>query len=165
MPKAAPRLLPIPLHGGLSPEEQQAMFAPPPRDTRKVVVATNIAEASVTIEGIKYVIDSGFVKVGSAMECNLRHLTSFSLSCARTIRERAWTFYPLRLVPSRLQTNVPDVPAERPLGSASVSILHLPSPMESCPYQRRRNSFDPMYLSSFSSSRLSVSITLSDSTF
>lgn len=67
MPKAAPRLLPIPLHGGLSPEEQQAMFAPPPRDTRKVVVATNIAEASVTIEGIKYVIDSGFVKVGSAM--------------------------------------------------------------------------------------------------
>lgn len=67
MPKAAPRLLPIPLHGGLSPEEQQAMFAPPPRDTRKVVVATNIAEASVTIEGIKYVIDSGFVKV-CAME-------------------------------------------------------------------------------------------------
>lgn len=63
MPKAAPRLLPIPLHGGLSPEEQQAMFAPPPRDTRKVVVATNIAEASVTIEGIKYVVDSGFVKV------------------------------------------------------------------------------------------------------
>ncbi|GHJ87867.1 hypothetical protein NliqN6_4269 [Naganishia liquefaciens] len=63
MPKAAPRLLPIPLHGGLSPEEQQAMFAPPPRDTRKVVVATNIAEASVTIEGIKYVIDSGFVKL------------------------------------------------------------------------------------------------------
>jgi ATP-dependent RNA helicase DDX35 len=63
LPKAAPRLMPIPLHGGLSPEEQQAMFAPPPRDTRKVVVATNIAEASVTIEGIKFVIDSGFVKV------------------------------------------------------------------------------------------------------
>ncbi|KAI5449470.1 hypothetical protein NCC49_004691 [Naganishia albida] len=63
LPKAAPRLMPIPLHGGLSPEEQQAMFAPPPRDTRKVVVATNIAEASVTIEGIRFVIDSGFVKL------------------------------------------------------------------------------------------------------
>ncbi|KAJ9119855.1 hypothetical protein QFC24_005569 [Naganishia onofrii] len=63
LPKAAPRILPIPLHGGLSPEEQQAMFAPAPRDTRKVIVATNIAEASVTIEGIKYVVDSGFVKL------------------------------------------------------------------------------------------------------
>lgn len=40
------------------------IFDPPPRDTRKVIFSTNIAEASVTIEGIKYVVDSGFVKVG-----------------------------------------------------------------------------------------------------
>ncbi len=64
MSKAAPRLLPLPLHAGLTTEEQGQIFDPPPRDTRKVIVSTNIAEASVTIEGIKYVIDSGFVKVG-----------------------------------------------------------------------------------------------------
>jgi ATP-dependent RNA helicase DDX35 len=77
LPKAAPRILPIPLHGGLSPEEQQAMFAPAPRDTRKVIVATNIAEASVTIEGIKYVVDSGFVKVSSTLAIFTISLQSF----------------------------------------------------------------------------------------
>jgi ATP-dependent RNA helicase DDX35 len=66
MSKAAPRLLPLPLHAGLSVEEQAEIFDPPPRDTRKVIVSTNIAEASVTIEGIKYVVDSGFVKVRTA---------------------------------------------------------------------------------------------------
>lgn len=40
------------------------IFDPPPRDTRKIIFATNIAEASVTIDGIKYVVDCGFVKVG-----------------------------------------------------------------------------------------------------
>jgi len=44
-------------------EQQLAAFQPAPKSTRKVVVATNIAEASVTIDGIVYVIDSGFVKV------------------------------------------------------------------------------------------------------
>lgn len=39
------------------------IFDPPPRDTRKIIFSTNIAEASVTIDGIRYVIDSGFVKV------------------------------------------------------------------------------------------------------
>jgi HrpA-like RNA helicase len=36
-----------------------------PEGTRKVVVSTNIAETSVTIDGIKYVIDCGYVKVRS----------------------------------------------------------------------------------------------------
>ena len=55
--------MPLPLHAGLPAEEQALIFDPPPRDTRKVIFSTNIAEASVTIEGIKYVVDSGFVKV------------------------------------------------------------------------------------------------------
>lgn len=40
-----------------------AVFDPPPPRTRKVIISTNVAEASVTIEGIKYVVDSGLVKV------------------------------------------------------------------------------------------------------
>lgn len=63
MPKGMPGLLPLPLHSGLTQDEQQEIFEPAPRDTRKVIVSTNIAEASVTIEGIRYVVDCGFVKV------------------------------------------------------------------------------------------------------
>lgn len=39
------------------------MFEPAPENTRKVIVSTNIAEASVTVNGIVFVIDSGFVKL------------------------------------------------------------------------------------------------------
>lgn len=42
--------------------QQMNVFQPAPSSTRKVVISTNIAETSVTISGIKYVIDSGMVK-------------------------------------------------------------------------------------------------------
>jgi ATP-dependent helicase HrpB len=51
----------IPLHGELLPEEQDLAFAP--NRSRKVVVATNVAETSVTIDGIIHVIDSGVARV------------------------------------------------------------------------------------------------------
>lgn len=51
-----------PLHAGLSSEEQVAVFTPTPRGTRKCIVATNIAETSVTIDGVRFVVDCGFVK-------------------------------------------------------------------------------------------------------
>lgn len=63
LPKGTFKLLPLPLHAGLSTEHQMDVFRPAPSQTRKIVLSTNIAEASVTIEGIKFVIDSGFVKV------------------------------------------------------------------------------------------------------
>lgn len=59
----APSILALPLYAGLSSEQQLYVFEPAPDTTRKVVVSTNIAEASVTIEGIVYVIDCGFVKL------------------------------------------------------------------------------------------------------
>jgi len=51
----------LPLHGKLQPEEQQNVFKPTP-GKRKVVFSTNVAETSVTIPGIKYVIDTGLAK-------------------------------------------------------------------------------------------------------
>jgi ATP-dependent helicase HrpB len=53
----------MPLHGSLSPAEQDRALAP--ADRRKVVLATNVAETSVTIEGIAAVIDSGLARVAS----------------------------------------------------------------------------------------------------
>ncbi|MCI0539404.1 MAG: DEAD/DEAH box helicase, partial [Verrucomicrobiales bacterium] len=55
------RLALIPLHGELQPEEQDLAFAPNP--LRKIVVATNVAETSVTIDGIRHVVDSGVARV------------------------------------------------------------------------------------------------------
>lgn len=56
-------LLPLPMYAGLTVEQQLYAFEPAPENTRKVILSTNIAEASVTIEGIVYVVDTGFVKL------------------------------------------------------------------------------------------------------
>ncbi len=53
----------VPLYGRLGSEEQEKVFDPPPEGTRKVVVSTNIAETSVTIDGITAVVDSGLAKM------------------------------------------------------------------------------------------------------
>ncbi|XP_057296015.1 uncharacterized protein LOC130624965 isoform X2 [Hydractinia symbiolongicarpus] len=50
------------LHGRLKQEEQQLVFDPAPDGKRKIVFATNSAETSITIPGIRYVIDTGMVK-------------------------------------------------------------------------------------------------------
>ncbi|HUL82307.1 MAG TPA: ATP-dependent helicase HrpB, partial [Gammaproteobacteria bacterium] len=49
----------LPLYGELSPGEQDAALSPAPAGRRKVIVATNIAETSLTIEGVRVVVDSG----------------------------------------------------------------------------------------------------------
>jgi len=59
----SPSIQALPLYAGLTTDQQMYVFEPAPEDTRKVIVSTNIAEASVTIDGIAYVIDSGFVKL------------------------------------------------------------------------------------------------------
>ncbi|MDR0536291.1 MAG: ATP-dependent helicase HrpB [Puniceicoccales bacterium] len=53
----------LPLHGELPPERQDAAIAPAPDGRRKVVVATNVAETSLTIDGVRVVIDSGLARV------------------------------------------------------------------------------------------------------
>ena len=53
-----------PLFGSLSPERQRQAVEPAPPGQRKVVLTTNIAETSLTIEGIEVVVDSGLVREG-----------------------------------------------------------------------------------------------------
>uniref|UniRef100_A0A0P4WGX4 RNA helicase n=1 Tax=Scylla olivacea TaxID=85551 RepID=A0A0P4WGX4_SCYOL len=52
-----------PLHGSLHNSDQLQAFLSPPQGVRKVVVATNLAETSITLPGIVFVVDSGFVKL------------------------------------------------------------------------------------------------------
>ncbi|KAL1633806.1 DEAH-box ATP-dependent RNA helicase prp22 [Neofusicoccum ribis] len=57
-----PELIILPIYGALPSEVASRIFEPAPAGSRKVVIATNIAETSITIDGIYYVVDPGFVK-------------------------------------------------------------------------------------------------------
>lgn len=67
--RTAERLIGLPedlvlhrLHGSLDPAEQRAAIAPSPPGMRKLVLATSIAETSVTIDGLRIVVDSGLAR-------------------------------------------------------------------------------------------------------
>jgi len=67
--RTAERIEPLPggvllhrLHGSLEPAAQRAAIAPPPPGTRKVVLATSIAETSLTLDGVRIVVDSGLAR-------------------------------------------------------------------------------------------------------
>ncbi|KAK9470460.1 P-loop containing nucleoside triphosphate hydrolase protein [Dipodascopsis tothii] len=62
-PKEAPELAVLPLYAALPQNQQMAVFERPKGNRRKVVLATNIAETSLTIPGVRYVVDSGLHKV------------------------------------------------------------------------------------------------------
>ncbi|CAK5284405.1 unnamed protein product, partial [Mycena citricolor] len=60
-----PELIICPIYANLPSEMQAKIFEPTPEGARKVVLATNIAETSITIDGVVFVIDPGFVKQNS----------------------------------------------------------------------------------------------------
>ncbi len=53
----------VPLYGNLGQKEQDAAIRPAPTGTRKIVLATSIAETSITIDGVRIVIDSGLQRL------------------------------------------------------------------------------------------------------
>jgi ATP-dependent RNA helicase DHX8/PRP22 len=58
----APELIILPIYSALPSEVQSCVFEPTPTGARKLVIATNVAETSLTIPGIYYVVDPGYVK-------------------------------------------------------------------------------------------------------
>ncbi|XP_063059610.1 ATP-dependent RNA helicase DHX33 [Engraulis encrasicolus] len=62
LPESCGPMVVIALYASLPPAQQLRVFQPAPKGCRKVILSTNIAETSITISGIKYVIDTGMVK-------------------------------------------------------------------------------------------------------
>lgn len=58
-----PKILVLPLFAALSQAAQNQVFQPAPSKTRKIIIATNIAETSLTVPGVRFVIDSGKAKI------------------------------------------------------------------------------------------------------
>jgi ATP-dependent RNA helicase DHX57 len=143
----------LPLHASLETKEQRRVFAPAPAGKRKVVVATNVAETSITISDIVAVIDSGRVKETSFdPQKNMRRLEETWASRAagkqrrgRAGRVREGTCYKLftrnqeSLMAERPEPEIRRVPLEqlclsvRAMGIRDVAsfLLKAPTPPES----------------------------------
>lgn len=127
-PVGTPKMIVCPIFASLPSHQQMAVFQSTPLGCRKIILATNIAETSITISGIRFVIDSGFVKMRqynsrTGMEALL--IQSVSKSSARQRTGRAgreapgdcYRLYPedafLKLeeetVPEILRTNLSNV--------------------------------------------------------
>ena len=63
MSRDVPKMLVLPLFAALPQAAQQRVFQPAPPRTRKIILATNIAETSVTVSGVRFVIDCGKAKI------------------------------------------------------------------------------------------------------
>lgn len=88
----APELIILPVYGALPSEMQSKIFEPAPQGSRKCIIATNIAEASLTIDGIYYVVDPGFCKqkvYNSKLSMDSLVVTPISVASARQRAGRA----------------------------------------------------------------------------
>jgi HrpA-like RNA helicase len=83
-------ILVLPLYSALGPREQEKIFRETPKGTRKFVLTTIIAETSLTIPGIKYVVDSGLQKTKFFFQSTeILKTTEISKECVLQRRGRA----------------------------------------------------------------------------
>ncbi|XP_041589220.1 probable ATP-dependent RNA helicase DHX35 isoform X2 [Vulpes vulpes] len=138
----------LPMYAGLPSFEQMKVFERVSRSVRKVIVATNVAETSITISGIVYVIDCGFVKLRAynprtAIECLVvapvsqasanqragRAGRSRSGKCYRLYTEEAFDKLPQCTVPEMQRSNLAPVILQlKALGIDNVLRFHFMSP-------------------------------------
>lgn len=122
-----------PLFAALSPEAQLAAFEPAPIGTRKVILSTNIAETSVTVSGVRFVVDTGKVKVRTHSEgAEALAVVDISRAAAaqragRAGREGPGAAYALYTESSLQSMDAQPVPevARAPLASTLLSLLGL----------------------------------------
>ncbi|XP_023570652.1 probable ATP-dependent RNA helicase DHX35 isoform X2 [Octodon degus] len=138
----------LPMYAGLPSFEQMKVFERVSRSVRKVIVATNVAETSITISGIVYVIDCGFVKLRAynprtAIECLVvvpvsqasanqragRGGRNRSGKCYRLYTEEAFDNLPQSTVPEMQRSNLAPVILQlKALGIDNVLRFHFMSP-------------------------------------
>ncbi|KAI9138090.1 P-loop containing nucleoside triphosphate hydrolase protein [Paraphysoderma sedebokerense] len=89
----------LPLHSSLSEAEQEKIFDIAPEGVRKCIISTNIAETSVTIDGIRFIIDSGKVKeMHYDHSTHLNKLSEFWISKGRLSCNFLLLFYALEVI-------------------------------------------------------------------
>lgn len=138
----------LPLYGELPPDQQDLVFQPSP--SRKVIVATNVAETSVTIDGVRFVVDSGLARINrydptlgiSALRIEPISHASADQRAGRAGRtapgecQRLWTFVNHK---DRPKTNTPEIHRTdlasvvlllRSLGVQDITNFDLPDKMD-----------------------------------
>ncbi|NP_001359442.1 probable ATP-dependent RNA helicase DHX35 isoform c [Mus musculus] len=138
----------LPMYAGLPSFEQMKVFERVSHSVRKVIVATNVAETSITISGIVYVIDCGFMKLRAynprtAIECLVvvpvsqasanqragRGGRNRSGKCYRLYTEEAFDQLPQSTVPEMQRSNLAPVILQlKALGIDNVLRFHFMSP-------------------------------------
>ncbi len=119
------------LHGDLPPEDQDRAFQP--SDRRKIVVSTNVAETSVTIDGVRHVVDAGLARVARYdAERGIQTLRVEPISQAsadqragragRTAPGTCWRLWTEGSHPSRPDRNTPEI--QRADLAETVLLLH-----------------------------------------
>lgn len=162
LPAQAQALQPLPLYAGLTTEEQMYVFSEAAENTRKVILSTNIAEASVTINGIVYVIDCGFVKLRAFNpNTNIETLSPFPTSkasatqragragrtqpgkCFRLYTQQSYTSLPATTTPEIQRSNLAPVVLQlKALGIDNIVRFDFLSPP---PSQLLIRAFDLLY--------------------
>ena len=128
----------VPLYALLPSEKQMQVFKPPPDGHRLVVVSTNVAETSLTIPNIRYVVDCGRAK---EVRATIHTSKSLSLTCSGSDATTTRTVYKTSKsagFPKRLLLSAQAVLGVQVQATATAfTLLHSSRCISSCSHSRR----------------------------